>query len=62
MGWSWVGLLVANPIPVRDEIPADIMNDDISTAQAAMTAQELSEKQVTPSLLLCVLNSPIVKA
>lgn len=45
------GLLVANPIPVDDEIPAEIMNGYISTAQAEMTAQGVSGKQVTPFLL-----------
>jgi len=45
------GLLVANPIPVADEIPAEIMNGYISTAQAEMTAQGVSGKQVTPFLL-----------
>lgn len=45
------GLLVANPIPVDDEIPAEIMNGYISAAQAEMTAQGVSGKQVTPFLL-----------
>lgn len=45
------GLLVANPIPVDDEIPAEIMNGYISTAQAEMTAQGVSGKQVTPFFL-----------
>ena len=45
------GLLVANPIPVDDEIPAEIMNGYISTAKAEMTAQGVSGKQVTPFLL-----------
>lgn len=45
------GLLVANPIPVADEIPAQTMNGYTSTAQAEMTAQGVSGKQVTPFLL-----------
>ncbi|WP_288959942.1 pseudouridine-5'-phosphate glycosidase [uncultured Sulfitobacter sp.] len=45
------GLLVANPIPVDDEIPAEIMNGYISAAQAEMTAQGVSGKQVTPFFL-----------
>ena len=45
------GLLVANPIPVDDEIPAEIMNGYISAAQAEMAAQGVSGKQVTPFLL-----------
>lgn len=45
------GLLVANPIPIDDEIPAQIMNNYISTAQTEMMAQGVSGKQVTPFLL-----------
>lgn len=45
------GLLVANPIPVSDEIPAQIMNGYIATAQAEMTQKGVSGKGVTPFLL-----------
>lgn len=45
------GLLVANPIPVEDEIPSDIMNAYIATAQAEMSAEGISGKGVTPFLL-----------
>lgn len=45
------GLLVANPIPVSDEIPAQIMRGYIATAQAEMTAKGISGKAVTPFLL-----------
>lgn len=45
------GVLVANPIPVADEIPAKTMNDYISTAQSEMLSKGISGKQVTPFLL-----------
>lgn len=45
------GLLVANPIPVADEIPAQIMNGYIATAQAEMVSKGINGKQVTPFLL-----------
>lgn len=45
------GLLVANPIPFGDEIPAQIMNGYIATAQAEMTSKGVSGKGVTPFLL-----------
>ena len=45
------GMLVANPIPQDDEIPADIMNAYIAEAQSHMTAAEVSGKGVTPYLL-----------
>ncbi len=45
------GLLVANPIPVKDEIPSDIINGYIETAQSEMVAQGVAGKAVTPFLL-----------
>ncbi|MDD9716639.1 pseudouridine-5'-phosphate glycosidase [Dinoroseobacter sp. PD6] len=45
------GMLVANPIPAGDEIPAEIINGYIATAQAEMAAQGISGKAVTPFLL-----------
>ncbi|WP_193142900.1 MULTISPECIES: pseudouridine-5'-phosphate glycosidase [unclassified Meridianimarinicoccus] len=45
------GLLVANPIPTADEIPVDIINGYIRTAQSEMEARGISGKQVTPFLL-----------
>ena len=45
------GLLVANPIPKSDEIPADIINTYIATAQSEMKAKAIQGKGVTPFLL-----------
>lgn len=45
------GLLVANPIPKDAEIPADVINGYIATAQAEMADQGISGKAVTPFLL-----------
>ena len=45
------GLLVANPIPITDEIPADIINGYIRTAQSEMETRGILGKQVTPFLL-----------
>ncbi|RYH12154.1 pseudouridine-5'-phosphate glycosidase [Tropicimonas sp. IMCC6043] len=45
------GQLVANPIPVADEIPADILAPVIAQAQADAAAQGIAAKAVTPFLL-----------
>lgn len=45
------GILVANPIPEIDEIPAKIINSYIEKAQAEMENNNISGKQVTPFLL-----------
>ncbi len=45
------GLLVANPIPADDEIPSNIIDGYIETAQSEMAAQGISGKAVTPFLL-----------
>ncbi len=45
------GMLVANPIPEGDEIPAATINPVIEAAQAEADAQGISAKQVTPFLL-----------
>ena len=45
------GILVANPIPEIDEIPAKIINNYIEKAQAEMENNNISGKQVTPFLL-----------
>jgi len=45
------GLLVANPIPATDEIPADIINEYIRMAQSEMETRGISGKEVTPFLL-----------
>ena len=45
------GQLVANPIPLADEIPAAEMAPVIAQAQADATAHGISGKSVTPYLL-----------
>ena len=45
------GLLIANPIPKADEIPSNVINGYIATAQSEMEAQGIQGKSVTPFLL-----------
>jgi len=45
------GMLVANPVPEGDEIPADEMAATIEAAQKAAAAQNVTGKAVTPFLL-----------
>ncbi len=45
------GHLVANPIPVADEIPAEVINPVIEAALAAARAEGIAAKAVTPFLL-----------
>jgi pseudouridine-5'-phosphate glycosidase len=45
------GVLVANPIPVEDEIPAERIEAAIATAGNDATRQGITGKQVTPFLL-----------
>lgn len=45
------GMLVANPVPKADEIPADIMAPFIATAIAEAEQQGINAKNVTPFLL-----------
>ena len=45
------GQLVANPIPVRDEIPLSVISPMIEQALAEAVAQNIGQKQVTPFLL-----------
>lgn len=45
------GMLVANPVPQADEIPADIMAPFIAQAISEADAQGISAKEVTPFLL-----------
>lgn len=45
------GQLVANPIPLADEIAADIMRPAIEAALADAAAQGIAAKEVTPFLL-----------
>jgi pseudouridine-5'-phosphate glycosidase len=50
------GMLVANPVPEADEIPAEEMADFISAAQEAAKADGVSGKAVTPYLLAKILE------
>ncbi|MEO5324245.1 pseudouridine-5'-phosphate glycosidase [Mesorhizobium sp. CC13] len=50
------GLLVANPVPESDEIPADRMAGYIEAAQKAAEAQNITGKAVTPFLLAKILE------
>jgi pseudouridine-5'-phosphate glycosidase len=45
------GQLVANPIPLTDEIPRDVMMPIVETALAEAKAQGITAKAVTPFLL-----------
>jgi len=45
------GVLIANPIPKKDQIPSKIINKYIETAQTEMEANNISSKEVTPFLL-----------
>ncbi|TIU45061.1 MAG: pseudouridine-5-phosphate glycosidase, partial [Mesorhizobium sp.] len=50
------GILVANPVPQNDEIPADEMAGYIDAAQKAAEAQNVTGKAVTPFLLSKILE------
>lgn len=50
------GMLVANPVPIEDEIPAAEMAGYIEAAQKAAEAQGISGKAVTPFLLARILE------
>ena len=50
------GLLVANPVPASDEIPAETMAGYISAAQQAARDGGVSGKAVTPFLLQKILE------
>ncbi|MGF7005758.1 pseudouridine-5'-phosphate glycosidase [Aminobacter sp. BE322] len=50
------GMLVANPVPESDEIPADRMAGYIEAAQKAAEVQNISGKAVTPFLLAKILE------
>ncbi|MEM1388363.1 MAG: pseudouridine-5'-phosphate glycosidase [Pseudomonadota bacterium] len=45
------GQLIANPIPVADEIAPDLLADALATAQGEADAQGITGKAVTPFLL-----------
>lgn len=44
-------LLVANPIPIKDEIPAEEMGSYISEALKKVEVEQISGKELTPFLL-----------
>jgi pseudouridine-5'-phosphate glycosidase len=50
------GMLVANPVPENDEIPAERMASYIVAAQKAAVAERISGKAVTPYLLAKLLE------
>src|SRR5690606_7281976 len=50
------GMLVANPVPEGDEIPAAEMARHIEAAHAAARAQKIAGKAVTPFLLAKILE------
>lgn len=50
------GMLIANPVPETDEIPADVMAGFISDAVAAAEAEGVKGKAVTPWLLGMILE------
>jgi pseudouridine-5'-phosphate glycosidase len=50
------GMLIANPVPEADEIPAEEMAGTIVAAQKAAIDQEISGKAVTPFLLAEILE------
>ena len=50
------GMLVANPVPARDEIAADDMAGVIAAAQEAAVAGRVAGKAVTPFLLAKILE------
>jgi pseudouridine-5'-phosphate glycosidase len=50
------GMLIANPVPVEDEIAASEMNRHIATALATAKARGIEGKAVTPFLLGEILN------
>lgn len=50
------GMLIANPVPEADEIPADIMANHISAALAKAKTDGISGKAVTPYLLSTIFD------
>jgi pseudouridine-5'-phosphate glycosidase len=45
------GMLIANPVPEGDEIPAEVMASYIAAAHRAAQEQKVAGKAVTPFLL-----------
>jgi pseudouridine-5'-phosphate glycosidase len=50
------GVLIVNPVPAEDEIPAEIMADHISAAQQEAVENSIAGKAVTPFLLARILE------
>jgi pseudouridylate synthase len=50
------GMLIANPVPAGEEIPAERMAAHIATAQKAVDENSISGKAVTPFLLAKILE------
>jgi pseudouridylate synthase len=50
------GMLIANPVPKSDEIPADVMASHIAAAHRAAQEQKVVGKAVTPLLLAKLLE------
>ncbi|MEP2926993.1 MAG: pseudouridine-5'-phosphate glycosidase, partial [Bauldia litoralis] len=50
------GMLVANPVPAADEIPADEMATHIEAAHRDSVAAGITGKAVTPYLLNAILE------
>lgn len=50
------GMLIANPVPLEDEIPMDVMGGYISRAIAAAESQGIKGKAVTPWLLAKIME------
>ncbi|WP_048647881.1 pseudouridine-5'-phosphate glycosidase [Nitratireductor soli] len=50
------GMLIANPVPEADEIPAEIMAAHIAAAQEKAAREGVSGKGVTPFLLAAILE------
>ena len=50
------GMLIANPIPKDDEIPASVMQEHIANALAAASKEGVTGKAVTPFLLSKILK------
>lgn len=51
LGTDRYGLLVANPIPVADQLEADLHDRTLAAGLAALAADGIAGKQVTPFLL-----------
>ncbi len=50
------GLMIANPVPEQDEIPADVINMHINSALDAADQQNITGAAITPFLLQYIVN------